>query len=154
MVRLYVLPFVLGFVLTLSGACTRPVTVESVQRDVPTTGTKLLNATTQVQDAVYASVKAKVISPQDGIAILDKTEEIGRVGQRVAGELDKLDLLIQAGKIDGPLVTQIVAGLTEMSKLYPDVLTATLPPQVATAVKEAQALIQTLQDTIAKLRAQ
>ena len=151
MMRTWLVLCVVGLVVSSFG-CTRPITVESVQRDVPSTGTKLLNATREVQNATYALVKAKALSPQEGIAILDKTEQIGVLGVKTADELDRLDLLVQAGKADGQLITQVLNGLAEMAKLYPEMLSATLPPQVATAVKEAQALIATLQDTYSKLR--
>lgn len=139
--------------MLIVAGCTRPVTVQSVQQDVPTTGTKLLRGLRPVQDAIYESVKAKVLTPAQGIQYLDVTQRIGETGQRVAANLDRLDLVIASGQaVDGALITQILAGLTEMTKQYPALLAASLPPQVSTAVSEAQKLIQTLQDTVNKIR--
>lgn len=135
--------------------CSRPVTIESVQQDVPTTGTKLLRAMLPVQDAIYESVKAKVLTPAQGIKYLDVTQKIGETGQKVAANLDRLDLIIASGQaVEGTLITEILAGLGEMTNQYPALLSASLPPQVSTAVSEAQKLIQTLQDTVNKIRAE
>lgn len=140
--------------LTLQ-ACSRPVTIESVQQDVATNGTKLLQATRVIQDAIYGGVKDGAIPPQRGIELLDVTQTIGERGQAVAANLDRVDRILAAGgAVDGPLIAQLTTGLAEMAKEYPQLVVPGIPARVSQAVAEAQALIATLQATVAKLRAQ
>lgn len=134
-------------------ACSHPITVQSVQRDVAIDGTKLLNAVIPVQDAIAASVTGNVISPAQGLRYLDITKAIGEKGHLVATDLDKLNVVIMAGR--NPTageVQKVVDGLTAMSAMFPNLLASTVPVKVAAAATEAQQLVNTLKATIANIR--
>lgn len=134
-------------------ACSHPITVESVQRDVAIDGTKLLNAVIPIQDAIKASVDAKLITPAQGITYLDLTKKIGEKGNLVATDLDKLNVILKAGTNPAASdVQKVVDGLTAMSAMFPDLLAGTVPPKVVEAAKQAQALVDSLKTTVANIR--
>jgi hypothetical protein len=130
-------------------ACTRPVTVSSVPRDVATNGTALLQATIVIQDAIYAAVHAKAIPPEKGIALLDVTEQLGVHGQTVATDLTKLDLLLTAGQPTGDLQTKIVAGLNAMTVLFPSIVTPAAGTKLQDAITQATALVAKIRADVA-----
>lgn len=149
--------FFLAIALTVlpimsTGCGDRPITVETIQQEAPSNGIKLLRSTIVIQDAISSGVSTKALTPEKGIEYLEFTKQIGVAGHTVATNLDKLDIIVKAGKTDGPLITEILSGLDAMSQQYPKLIPAGIPTQVATAVSEAQKLIATLKSMVEKLR--